>query len=100
VVAVADAWMRKRFTALKASGILDRVTARKVANKGKKFGVDCQVRKKDGKNVLVFPLDKKEAKKLLAFLNEGYYVGELTGALYQSNSQTQIQSPAASGSGE
>jgi hypothetical protein len=94
VLDFADAWMRKRFSALKASGILDRVTPRKVANKAKKFGLNCQIKKKDGKNVLVFPMDKKEAKRLLSFLNEGYYVGELTGALYQSNSQTQIPNPS------
>ncbi len=90
VLKAADGWMRKRFTALTASGILDLVTARKVANKGKKFGFQFAVKKKNGTDALVFPTVKKAAKQLLNFLNEGFFVGELTGTLYQSNSQTRL----------
>lgn len=90
VLQQADGWMRKRFSAIKASRILEKITARKVVNRAKKFGLAIQVSKMDGKSVLVFPVDKKEAKKFLSFLSEGYFVGELTGALYQSNSQIRI----------
>jgi hypothetical protein len=84
---IADSWMRKRFAALQASGILDQITARKTANKAERFGVEIVVKKKNGKDAIVFPSDKKKAKKLLTFLNEGFYQGELTERLYQTNSQ-------------
>ena len=89
---VADSWMRKRFAALQSSGILDKITARKTANKAEKYGVAIQVKKKDGKDAIVFPSDKKKAKQLLTFLNEGFYQGELTDRLYQTNSQRIIRS--------
>jgi hypothetical protein len=86
----ADSWMRKRFAALQASGILDQITARRTANKAEKYGLTIQVRKKGGKDAIVFPADKKQAKRLLTFLNEGYYQGELTDRLYQTNSQRAV----------
>ena len=89
---VADSWMRKRFAALQSSGILDQLTARKTAKKARKYGVVIEVKKKDGKDAIVFPSDKKQAKRLLTFLNEGFYQGELTDRLYQANSQRIIQS--------
>lgn len=83
----ADSWMRKRFSALQNSGILDQIAARKTANKAEKFGLTIQIKKKDGKDAIIFPSDKKKAKQLLTFLNEGFYQGELTDRLYQTNSQ-------------
>ncbi len=84
---LADSWMRKRFAALQTSGILDQITARKTANKAKKYGFELDIKKKDSKDAIVFPSDKKKAKQLLTFLNEGFYQGELTDRLYQTNSQ-------------
>lgn len=92
LTALADSWMRKRFAALQSSGILDQITARKTANKAEKYGVTIQVKKKDGKDAILFPSDKKKAKQLLTFLNEGFYQGELTDRLYQTNSQRILRS--------
>ena len=93
VLKISDEWMRRRFTAVKASGILEKVTAKKIANRAKKFGLVVQVTKEHGRDLVVFPSDKKEAKRLLNFLNEGFYVGVLTGTLYQSNSQIPLPTP-------
>jgi hypothetical protein len=73
--------------ALQASGILDQITARRTANKAEKYGVEIVVKKKNGKDAILFPTDKRKAKQLLTFLNEGFYQGELTDRLYQTNSQ-------------
>lgn len=88
----ADSWMRKRFAVLQSSGILDQITARKTANKAKKYGFELEIKKKDGKDAIVFPAGKKQAKELLTFLNEGFYQGELTDRLYQTNSQRVLPS--------
>jgi hypothetical protein len=92
LTALADSWMRKRFSALQSSGILDQITARKTANKAEKYGVAIQVKKKDGKDAILFPSEKKKAKQLLTFLNEGFYQGELTDRLYQTNSKRILRS--------
>ena len=89
---MADSWMRKRFAALEASGILDKITARKTANRAQKYNIEIEVKKKNGKDAIVFPSDKKKAKTLLTFLNEGFYQGELTDRLYQTNSQRVLKS--------
>ncbi|MFZ1005871.1 MAG: Kiwa anti-phage protein KwaB-like domain-containing protein, partial [Candidatus Sulfotelmatobacter sp.] len=90
VVNMSDSWMRKRFSALQASGILDKITPRKTANKAAKYGLTIEVNRKDGKDAIAFPTDKRKAKQLLAFLNEGYFQGELTDQLYQTNSHRSL----------
>jgi hypothetical protein len=94
LTSISDSWMRRRFAALQASGILDQITPRKTANKARKYDVEIVVtKKKNGKDAIVFPYDKKKAKKLLTFLNEGFYQGELTDRLYQTNSQRVLPKP-------
>ncbi len=91
LIGMADSWMRKRFAALISSGILDQIDARKTANKAKNYGLILKITKKDGKDAIEFPKDKKLAKKLLTFLNEGFYKGELTDQPYQTNSKRKLQ---------
>jgi hypothetical protein len=95
LTSISDSWMRRRSAALQASGILDQITPRKTANKAQKYDVEIVVKKKNGKDAIVFPSDKKKAKKLLTFLNEGFYQGELTDRLYQTNSQRVLPKPGA-----
>lgn len=87
VLKLTDSWMRRRYSAVLASGILDSVTPRKIANKAGRFGITLSTRRVNNSDALVFPNNKKEIKSLLTFLNEGFFEGELTGALYQTNSQ-------------
>jgi len=82
----ADSVMRKRFMAVKSSGILGRVTVTKIRQQASKFGIDIETR--NGK--IVFPAEKKKSKELLRLLLEGYYDGPLTGTKYVTNSQRPI----------
>jgi len=86
VLATADSVMRKRFMAVKASGVLSHVTVRKVQKQAKKFDVEVETR--GGK--IVFPAERKRAKEILRLLLEGYYEGLLTGTRYVTNSQRTI----------
>ena len=83
----ADSVMRKRFMAVKSSGILDRVTVRKIQRQAHKFRIDVETRN----NKIVFPTERKKAKELLRLLLEGYYDGPLTGTKYVTNSQRPIE---------
>lgn len=86
VLSMVDSSMRKKFAAVQATGILDKITARKTANTAKKFGLDFVVTRQDNRDAIVFPSDKKTAKRLLTFLLQGYYVGELTGEKFEASS--------------
>ena len=87
IIENADSVMRKRFMAVKSSGILGRVTVKKIQGQARKFGIDVETR--DGK--IVFPAERKKAKELLRLLLEGYYDGPLTGTKYVTNSQRAIE---------
>jgi len=95
----SDSWMRKRFSALMASGILDQITPRKTANRAEKYGITLAIKKKDGKDAIVWPSDRRQMKRLLAFLNESFYQGELTDKLYQTNSHRALRGNAQPGGG-
>ena len=85
-----DSWMRRRFTAVLKSGVLDAVTPRTIKGRAKKFGLAVETKTVGGKDTVVFPTEKKEIKSLLTFLNEGYFEGELTGTLFETNSQRKV----------
>ena len=87
ILEISDSVMRKRFMAVKASGILDHVTVNKIRGQARKFGVDVKTR--NGK--IIFPTERKKAKELLRLLLEGYYDGPLTGTKYVTNSQRPIE---------
>ena len=91
VLSMADSVMRKKFAAVQATGILNKITARKTSNAAKKFGLEFATTRKDNKDTIVFPSDKKMAKRLLTFLLEGYYVGELTGEKFEASSHRELK---------
>lgn len=94
VLKLTDGWMRRRYTAVLASGVLDAVPPRKIVNKAGRFGISLGTRRVNDSDALVFPKEKKEIKNLLTFLNEGFFEGELTGKLFTTNSQRAVTPPA------
>jgi hypothetical protein len=86
VLSMVDSSMRKKFAALQTTGILGKITARRTANKAKKFDLKFAVTRQGDKDAIVFPSNKKAAKQLLTFLLEGYYIGELTGGKFEAGS--------------
>ncbi len=90
----ADSIMRKRFMALKASGVLDRVTVEQICHQASRFGIDLEKHN----DRIVFPKERKKAKELLRFLLEGYYDGPLTGTKYVTNSHRAISDRSGAGS--
>jgi len=92
VLKATDSWMRKRFSAILASGILNQVTPRKMVNRAKKYDLSLDTCRVNDRDALVFPGEKKTMKRLLTFLSEGYFEGELSGRLFQTNSQRVLSS--------
>jgi hypothetical protein len=79
----ANQWFRKRFAMLRDSGVLDNYTADQIRNHSEGYEVDVLI--EDGK--IVFPAEKREAKRLLQFLNEEIFRGAITETLYETNSK-------------
>lgn len=79
----ANQWFRKRFAMLKDSGILDNYTAEQIRDHSEGYEVNVHI--DNGK--IVFPAEKREAKRLLQFLNEEIFRGAITETLYETNSK-------------
>jgi len=79
----ANQWFRKRFAMLRDSGVLDNYTAEQIRDHSEGYEVDVHI--DDGK--IVFPAGKREAKRLLQFLNEEIFRGAITETLYETNSK-------------
>lgn len=79
----ANQWFRKRFAMLRDSGVLDNYSADQIRDHSAGYEVDVDVQQ--GK--IVFPADKREAKRLLQFLNEELFRGAITETLYETNSK-------------
>lgn len=79
----SNQWFRKRFALLRDSGVLDKFSVKEI--KARSNGYDVEIVVKKGK--IVFPEDRRSAKKLLQFLNEELFRGAITNKLYETNSK-------------
>lgn len=79
----AKPWFRKRWAMLRDSEILDQYTAQQIEQQAQ--GYDVNVVRRG--NRIVFPTDKRGAKRLLQFLNEQLFRGAITETLYETNSK-------------
>lgn len=83
-------WARTRIAYILDSGILDRFTARELAEKAAEFQVRLEVANDNGVEKLVVPSDRRALRATLKFLEEEYYEGPITGAAYETNSKRLI----------
>jgi len=92
----ADKWMRRRFSMLRSSGLLDATSVQAIAKAAKAFNLPIRTTTKRGKHQLVFPAEFREAKELLRFLNEEMYEGPITSKQYVTNAKRLKDQGAAS----
>lgn len=86
----SDSVMRKQITALKKSGILDKVKpeTKKFKDAAKRVGIPEGVY---NTGQIVLPQDKKQCKQVLAFLNQDIFPGLLTPKqLFRTNSKKKV----------
>lgn len=86
----SDSVMKKQITALKKSGILDKVKpeTKKFKGAAKRVGIPEGVY---NTGQIVLPQDKKQCKQVLAFLNQDIFPGLLTPKqLFRTNSKKKI----------
>ena len=79
----SNQWFRKRFAMLRDSRLLDVFTAEEI--RAQSNGYDVAIRIEGDR--IVFPADRREARRLLQFLNEELFRGAITHELYETNSK-------------
>jgi hypothetical protein len=98
LLAVADKWMRKRFTSLMESTLFDERTALEIYDTAKSFSSEIPMELSKDRSKLIMPAEKRDIRMMLKFLNEEYYKGVLTGKDYQTSGKRPLQD-AEKGSG-
>lgn len=85
----ADSKMRKQITQIEQSGVLNVIkpTNKTFKSLAKKAGINSSVYETGH---IVLPQNKKECKKVLAFLNQDLFNGIFTKELFQSNSKRKL----------
>jgi hypothetical protein len=91
VIAGLDSLMRKQFTAISGSGVLEKASPQKIAKAAKEFDFTVSLVTSKGKQQVEFPDAKRDQKDLLKLLTEGYYLGPVTGEKFQSNSHRPLK---------
>ena len=81
----ANQWFSKRISMLRDSGILDEFSVNQIQVSSIGHSVSIELIN----NKIVFPSDKKAAKRVLQFLVEELYKGPITDTLYETNSKRQ-----------
>jgi hypothetical protein len=91
IISQANTWVRKRFSGIIQSKVMDEVSPREIKKRGKEFGVEVEIVKKKGKEAVQFPKEKSQIKDFLKLLNEEYFVGILSNNRFETNSKRKIK---------
>lgn len=95
-IAVSDsAWflensntlIRKQIAFIQKNNILANANTAKIKRDAKKCKLHIDL---DAQGKIVFPSDRKACKNILTFLNEGMYVGSITGTAFKTNSKRPV----------
>jgi len=87
LIEVSDTWVRRKFWLIKQSGILERVALADIKLIAAEFGIPVEYAIIDGAEHLQLPVDKRQLKTLLRFLDEDYYKSPLSKTNFVTNSK-------------
>ncbi|RQO57017.1 DUF4868 domain-containing protein [Variovorax sp. KBW07] len=91
LISLSDGWIRRKFSMVQQSRVLEKVTATDMSAAAKEFRIPLNFQADGtGAQVLHLPLDKKELKDLLRFLDEDFYRSSLLKNHYVTNSKREI----------
>jgi hypothetical protein len=97
ILAACKPAMRRKFSAILHSKILEHpnATPDRIRAGARKFDIEVQLKGPATARQVVFPEDPKEAMKLLQFLAEELYLGEITDQPFASNSHRKLDANGA-----
>ena len=90
-VMMSDSWVRRKIALLKDSEVLDYCRPSLIAEKAEEYGVEISVTNEKDKEKINIPLEKRELKNVLRFLDEDYFCGPITNAKYLTNSKRKVR---------
>ncbi|MFA9275625.1 MAG: hypothetical protein ACEQSE_12210 [Candidatus Aquirickettsiella gammari] len=90
LISVSDNWVRNKFWLIKQSGILEKVAPADLKVIAAEFGIPVVYEAVDGTERLQLPIDKKQLKTLLRFLDEDYYKSPLSKTNFVTNSKRAV----------
>jgi hypothetical protein len=89
----ADSWVRRRFTLIRQSGLLDiRGVQERLVNIGARYTIAISF---DRTGRLVVPTEKKAFKQIVRLLSDDFYTSEISGTSFLSNSKRRLSARAA-----
>ena len=83
---MADSWVRRKIAMINDSKVLEKYSAKDIAQRATDVGVDISTKK----NRIVLPCDKKQMKVVLGFLDEEAYRGPFSQTTYLANSKRKL----------
>lgn len=91
LISLSDGWIRRKFAMVQQSGVFEKVTAAEMLVAAREFRIPLNFQLDGaGASVLHLPLNKKELKDLLRFLDEDFYKSSLLKTHYVTNSKREI----------
>lgn len=84
--AMADSWVRRKIALINDSKVLEKYSAKEIAQRASDVGVTISTKK----NRIVLPCDKKQMKVVLGFLDEEAYRGPFSQTTYLANSKRKL----------
>jgi len=85
--AIADNVIRNKVALINKSNILNTVQVSDIATAANKLGFNLTTSGSGASQKIVMPINKKDVKELLDFLDEDYFKSELTQTRFRSNSK-------------
>jgi len=90
LMAVSDAWVRRKVWLVMQSGILQKVPPNDIKAIAAEFNIAVHYVNDGGVEKIELPTDKKALKTLLRFLDEDYYKSPLSKTNYLTNSKRAV----------
>jgi hypothetical protein len=82
--------VRRKVAILSKSEVMAQLSPKKARSVAETFGLAIAVKRIDGKDRIILPVDRRALKDLLRFLDEDYYKSALSDTRYVSHSKRKI----------
>lgn len=90
LIAISDTWVRRKLWLISQSQILDKVPVADIKAVAAEFHIELKTEIDKGVEKLVIPIEKKQLKTILRFLDEDYYKSPLLSNYYLANSKRAV----------
>lgn len=90
LIAISDNWVRRKFSLIQQSGILDATPIADIKAVAVEFNIPVDFVLANAVEVIRLPQNKRDLKTVLRFLDEDYYKSPLSNSQYLTNSKRLI----------